>query len=167
MANISLTRVNQKLSQARYLLRSASEESLTPIATNSLLEAVAFHLVCAYQHYLREIAETYGLKNAIGLRTEADLIKAFESAKKYPAEAGELAGLRAEPGSWLSQLQRYYDSLWQMPVIASQSSEDNLISLVDVDSLQNQPPVTLALAAHWHKAFVALVQRQRDTSAEF
>ena len=79
MANLSLTRVNQKLAQAKILLSSADGESLTPIHRNSIMEAAAFHLVSAYQHYLRELTETYGLKHAIGVRTELDLIKAFEA----------------------------------------------------------------------------------------
>jgi len=164
MANLSLTRVNQKLAQAKLLISGVDEDSLKPIHRNALLEATAFHLVCAYQHYIREIAETYGLKHAIGLYDETDLMKAFEAAKKHPAEAEELAALRLDANSWLAHLQTYYDSLWQVPKLTNSQSEE-LISLVDVDKIV--APVTFESVWKWHSEFVALVLRQRETSAEF
>lgn len=166
MANLSLTRVNQKLMQAKLLVQGVDEESLSPVHRNALLEGAAFHLICAYQHYLREIAETYGLKNIIALRSEADLINAFEAAKKYPAEAQELNDLRKEPGSWLTQLQTYYDSLWRIPVIADVQQSENLISLVNTDDAA-YPNVDLSVILGWQGDFTALVLRQRETSAEF
>ena len=164
MANLSLTRVNQKLAQAKLLISGVDEETLKSMHLNSLLEATAFHLMCAYQHYIREVAETYGLKHAIGLHNEADLIKAFEAAKKHPAEAEELAALRLNASSWLVQLQTYYDSLWQLPKLVNPQSDD-LISLVDVDKVVT--PVNIESVRQWHSEFVALVLRQRETSAEF
>jgi hypothetical protein len=164
MANLSLTRVNQKLAQTKLLIADVDDETLKPIHRNSLLEATAFHLVCAYQHYLRELAETYGLKHAVSFQTESDLIKAFEAAKKHPAEAEELAALRLDASSWLVQLQTYYDSLWQAPRLVNPQS-DELISLVDLDKMNT--PVTIESVRQWHLELVALVLRQRETSAEF
>jgi len=166
MANLSLTRVNQKLMQAKSLIQGVDEESLSPVHCNALLEGSAFHLMCAYQHYLREIAETYGLKNIITMRSEVDLISAFESAKKYPAEAQELHALRKDRLSWLSQLQAYYDSLWRMPVLVDIQHTENLINLVNTDDLII-PGVNLSVIVGWHKDFTELVIRQRETSAEF
>jgi hypothetical protein len=166
MANLSLTRVNQKLMQAKLLVQGIDEESLSPVHRNALLEGAAFHLICAHQHYLREIAEAYGLKNIIALRSEQDLINAFESAKKYPAEARELNDLRKDPVSWLSQLQAYYDSLWRAPLIAEPQQTENLISVVDADNAV-LPQVNLTLVQSWQSDFAALVLRQRETSAEF
>lgn len=165
MANLSLTRVNQKLAQAKLLISDVDEHSLKPIHLNSVLEATAFHLVCAYQHYIREIAETYTLKHAAGLQNESDLIKAFEAAKKHPAEAEELSALRSHSTSWLAELQTYYDSLWQMPKLSNPQTSENLINLVDIDKIV--VPVTIELVRQWHVEFVALVLRQRETSAEF
>ena len=165
MTNLSLTRVNQKLAQAKLLISGVDEDSLKLIHRNALLEASAFHLVCAYQHYVREIAETYGLKHAIGLKDETDLMKAFEAAKKHPAEAEELVALRLNASSWLAQLQNYYDSLWQVPKPVSPHATEGLISLVDVDKIV--VPVNFKLVQEWHAEFVALVLRQRETSAEF
>jgi hypothetical protein len=166
MANLSLTRVNQKLAQAKILLSSIDDESLKPIHRNSIMEAAAFHLICAYQHYLREIAETYGLKNTMGLRTEADLVRAFEIAHKHPAEGEELLALCKEPASWLAQLQSYYDSLWRLPVAKDTRDSDNLINLVDMGSF-DIIQVDLSRIQCWQSDFAALVLRQRETSAEF
>ena len=166
MANLSLTRVNQKLMQAKQLLQVVDVNSLTPIHLNALLEGAAFHLMCAYQHYLREIAETYGLKNVVSLRSEDDLIGAFEAAEKYPAEAEELLALRKDAKSWLLQLQGYYDSLWRLPVVNEKRDSDNLISLVNMDSV-DLIEVDLGVIQGWQRDFTALVLRQRETSAEF
>lgn len=169
MANLSLTRVNQKLAQAKLSLQSAASEQLTQVHFNSLMEAAAFHLMCAYQHYLREVAETYGLKQTLGLRTEADLANAFVAAAKQPSEAEELSSLARNSQSWLAQLQRYYDSLWAVPVAGTYQTEDAqtqdaLIPLLNLEPLEQ---VTLASIVSWHKAFVELAVRQRETSAEF
>ena len=165
MANLSLTRVNQKLMQARLLVQGVDEESLTPVHRNALLEGGAFHLICAYQHYLREIAENYGLKNVITLRNEVDLTSAFEVALKFPVEAQELSDLRKNPESWLSQLTAYYDSLWRVPTVAERQESENLIKLVSTD--EAAPEVTLNLMHSWQRDFTSLVLRQRETSAEF
>ena len=166
MANLSLTRVNQKLMQTKQLLQVVDVNSLTPVHLNALLEGAAFHLICAYQHYLREIAETYGLKNVVVLRSEDDLIGAFETAKKYPAEAEELVALRKDAKSWLVQLQSYYDSLWRLSVANENRDADNLISLINLDSV-DAVEVDLAVIQGWQRAFTSLVLRQRETSAEF
>jgi hypothetical protein len=165
MANLSLIRVNQKLMQATHLLQVV-DDSLTPVQVNALMEGAAFHLICAYQHYLREIAETYGLKNVVALRSEDDLIGAFEAAKKYPAEAEELVALRKDVKSWLVQLQGYYDSLWRLPVAKENRDTNNLIHLVNMDSA-NTLEVDLDAIQGWQRDFRALVLRQRETSAEF
>ncbi len=166
MANLSLTRVNQKLMQAKLLLQDMDQTMLSTVHANSLMEAAAFHLVCAYQHYLREIAENYHLKNIIGLQSESDLIKAFEAAKKYPAEAQELMDLRAAPASWLSRLHAYYDSLWRPSLMSETRAPENLIAFVDPDA-EDQPPISLSVITDWQSEFTALVLRQRETSAEF
>jgi hypothetical protein len=169
MANLSLTRVNQKLAQAKLAILSASSEQLTQVHLNSLMEAAAFHLMCAYQHYLREIAETYGLKQTLGLRTEADLANAFIAAAKQPSEAEELSLLTRNSQSWLAQLQRYYDSLWAVPVQATYQAEDAQVedALIPLVNLEPVEEVTLESISSWHKAFVELAMRQRQTSAEF
>lgn len=163
MANLSLTRVNQKLAQANALLQQSAGISLTKVQRQSLIEAVSFHLVCGYQHYLRELAETYGLKTTLGISSEVDLARALEAAGKHPAETAELQQLRSGR-TWLADLQGFYESLWRSPKPVSQQ-DDNLISLIDEDATSAAP--TLELVGQWHSDFVALVRRHRETSAEF
>ncbi len=169
MPNLSLTRVSQKLAQAKILLDCVDEAAITPIHLNSLKEAATFHLICAYQHYLREIAEAYWLKNIINIRTETDLINAFQVAKKQPAEAEELIALRNDANSWLGQLHTYYESLWMMPSVVAHEpeSDDLLIKTINLESSFDMAQVNLALISFWHESFIALVMRQRETSAEF
>jgi hypothetical protein len=169
MPNLSLTRVNQKLAQAKALFDDIDKTALTSIRLNSRKEAAAFHLICAYYHYLHEIAETYWLKNSTGIQTEADLIAAFLIAKKHPAEAEELVGLRKDENSWLGQLHAYYESLWSVPAIAPNhtQSDESLVKIVNLDSSFDLIQVDLTLIASWHENFTALVMRQRETSAEF
>lgn len=163
MANISLTRVNQKLGQARALLRQPGVAELPEVHRQSIIEAVSFHLVCAYQHYVRELGETYGLKSLVAINTEAELAKALGLAGKHPAEAEELCQLRQSQG-WLADLHNYYKSLWLTPKPSAQQ-HSGLINLVDADAA---PPVaSIELVDGWHQNFVALVKRQRETSAEF
>ncbi len=102
MTNLSLTRVNQKLNQAAVLLKSAESNELNEVATNSIKEAVVFHLVCAYRHYLREIAETYSVKCADDCNSELVLASIFHTTNKYPAEIEELILLRKDDASWLA-----------------------------------------------------------------
>jgi hypothetical protein len=163
MANLSLTRVNQKLGQARALLQQSDEARLTEVHRQSLLEGACFHLVCAYQHYLRELGENYGLKNSSAITTEEELAKALAMAGKHPAEAEELRQLR-QVDSWLASLHVFYQSLWQTPKPVAQSDE-GLINLIDLD--QAPPSVSLEMLRQWHSEFAALVRRQRETSAEF
>lgn len=163
MANLSLSRVNQKLAQARFLLQNIDDVGLTALQKNSLTEAACFHLVCAYEHYLREIAEVYGLKNSASLRNESQLIEALEAAHKHPAEAEELVALRQGANTWLAQLHTHYLSLWIQPKPVKASADGNLIGLVEVEA----EPVDLAKVRLWFASFISLVQRQRETSAEF
>ena len=168
MTNRSLIRVNQKLAQALILLRGAEAENLSIIHINSILEGAAFHLVCAYQHYLRELTEVYGVKQILEVGDESALVKALQSAARHPAEAHELLELRIDQRSWLAQLYAYYNSLWKVPIIDEPHDDDHsLIQVVNLDAVEEMPQVTASVIAGWHTAFVELVRRQRETSAEF
>jgi hypothetical protein len=180
MANLSLVRVNQKLAQAMVMLervKQATANASEALWVNAARESIAFHLMCAYQHYLREIAETYFIKHPGSITTEADLVLAFQAAKKHPAEVNELLALRQAPDSWLHQLHVYYESLWRVSAPANLTSlptgspktslPENLIELVNVEQEVKNEQVEVGVMFTWHQAFVALVMRQRQTSAEF
>lgn len=171
MANLSLTRVNQKLNQARVLIQYLENADLTEVERDSYCEASAFHLTCAYRHYLKELAETYHLKSVSGFASEEELINAFVAAKKYPVEASELLSLRDQKGSWLWQLQEHYNSLWVPPRLVSTAEIDhehnsNLINLVEIGA-EGLPVFDPSKLNQWLGEFIGLVQRHRQTSAEF
>ena len=172
MANLSLTRVNQKLNQAKLIAQDVQVDNLAPIALSAVVEAVAFHLMCAYQHYLRELAEIYGLKMASTISSETDLKIAFEAAKKYPVEVNELIELRNDRHSWLGQLSSYYNSLWLPPKIRAQYPKEEeltstLIAAVSIDTETELSELTLASVQQWQVEFSSLVTRHRQTNAEF
>lgn len=169
MPNLSLTCVNQKLAYAKSLLQVMDELNLTPVRLNSLKEAAAFHMMCAYHHYLREIAETYWLKNSASIQTEVDLIAAFQAAKKHPSEAQELIALRDDGNSWLAHLHTYYESLWAVPTALANDKQNDelLIKIVNLESSFDLTRVDSTVVAFWCESFTELLLRQRATSVEF
>ena len=167
MANLSLIRVNQKLAQAKWLIDYSEQELLAPVQSRGLVEAAAFDLVCAYQQYLYELIEIYGLKYSLAVRTELDLVRVFEVASKFPAEAVELVNLRQDPHSWASQLHSYYDSLWQQPKSSDPVKGQGEIYVVDMDAVLDARMVSMVTIKHWYDNFFNLVHRHRQTSAEF
>jgi hypothetical protein len=175
MSILSLSLVNQKLAYARSLvaLISVPRSDDTPkesLQRQALLDAAVMHMVCAYQHYLREIAESYFVKGVSFIKVEQDLIKVLQEAGKSPADAQELQRLHADESSWLSRLFFNYERQWAFPVVQQVKQEpvnDSLIVLVDMDVSDEKKQVTLSLLSAWYKQLVELIQRQRETRAEY
>lgn len=174
----SLSLVNQKLAYARSLaaLLSCPISGDTPdtpkesLQRQALLDAAVMHMVCAYQHYLREIAESYFVKGAGLIKVEQDLVSILQEAGKSPADVQELQRLRADENSWLSHLFFNYERQWAFPAVQpakQKSTNDGLIVLVNIDVPDEERHVTLSLLSAWHKQFVELIQRQRETRAEY
>lgn len=171
MPNTSLTMVNQKLAYCR--ATRAMAEGL-PEATHAgqrlqlqaLLDAGAFHLLCAYRHYVRELGENYVLPRVTEINSEDDLEKALAAQGKTPVEIRELQQLRRDPNSWLAQLQASYQACWQLPVGRPGGSEA-FIQAVDLDAPAAPQPVTVDTLNTWYRAFNELVARQRESSTEW
>ena len=66
-------------------------------------ESALFHLHCAYQSLLWEIANTYdvAMESHLGL---VDLLAIFQKTNKVSAELNQLSELEKKPGSWLSNM---------------------------------------------------------------
>lgn len=169
MAAPSLTLVNQKIAYCRALLKLLVREREPANANErlrqqALLEGAMFHLLCAHRHYLRELAENYSVPDAAQIATEQDLLDALERFGKNPSEARELLNLRVDRNSWVSALQEAYDGCWAAmgaPAVAR-------IQVVDLDAPDGVPgKVTLDRLNQWFRAFNELVERQRETSAEY
>ncbi|MGD8176492.1 DUF6586 family protein [Marinimicrobium sp. ARAG 43.8] len=169
--NPSLARVNQKLAYCRAILRLTAGESAVPANANqrleqqALLDAGAFHLMCAYRHYLQELAEHYGVPSSETIVTEQDLLKRLQNLDKEPVEARELERLRHETGSWLSSLQAAYDVCWQP---APKPSIQRRIQVVDLDSPQGgKRRVTRESLGSWLQSMESLIDHQREIGAEY
>lgn len=172
MANLSLTQVNLKIQFARKQLSFLVGMS-DVLGRQSCLEAALFHLNNAYQHYLRELAEAYNLKNFASIATLNDLVAAFQAANKAHAEADEISLLLSNKDSWLVSLITAYDDVWKLPPASSRSYEDyakeaesQLIQVV-IESTPIKVNLDEQSLQAWIAAFVGLIQRHRDTSAEF
>lgn len=169
MAGTSLTRVNQKLAYCRALLKQLSRDGAPGNANErlrqqALLDGAAFHLLCGYRHYLRELAENYSVPDVSRITTEQDLLEALERFGKNPSEARELLTLRTNPDSWLFALQEAFDACWA----ASGAAPVARIEVLDLESPDGAPgKVTQARMTLWFEAFNELVERQRETSAEY
>lgn len=170
MAATSLSLVNQKLAFCRALMKLIRQEpepreASARMRCQSLLDAAAFHLFCAYRHYLREVAENYMVANSADIVSEDDLINALQRMGKVPSEARELKGLREDSDSWLTELQSAYEACWQLsdPVAMSQR-----IQVMDLDAPKGRSKsVTRERLESWFDAFGRLIERQRETSAEY
>ena len=176
MATSHLVLVNQKLVHAGTLLGLVSEIG-SPIPTagrlkiRALVDSAILHMGLAYIFYLRELGETYRIKNLNGINQASQLAAALANANKSPSEAQELTGLEQDAQSWLYQLQAAYTAMQRSPEpekIQKAFPVEGLISVVDVsDTSELLPPPDAGQVANWLSEFRALVLRQRDTSAEF
>ncbi|WP_347329598.1 DUF6586 family protein [Marinimicrobium locisalis] len=168
MAASSLSQVNQKLAYCRALMKlvraePASKRADDRLRRQALLDAGAFHLLCAYRHYLRELAENYAVPETSGIYTEQDLIQALERLGKTPSEPRELQTLSENTDSWLVALQTAYEAFWLPPRDSAQR-----IEVIDLDAPQNAGrQVSRQSLEAWYQAFNALIERQRETSAEY
>lgn len=169
MSSSSLSRVNQKLAYCRAMVRLSRADDHggradRRLQRQALLDAGAFHLLCAYRHYLRELAETYRLPDSASVLTEQDLITGLERLGRNPAEALELQALHADSDSWLAALQQAYNACWER----GETPSGERIEVVDLGSPGGPAgAVTGERLEHWLSAFEQLVERQRETSAEY
>ncbi|WP_111641937.1 DUF6586 family protein [Marinimicrobium alkaliphilum] len=177
MAVKYLQAVNQKLAFARAVLKMLEAQSEPVNASERLrcqaLEgAVLFHAMCGYRHYLRELAENYGVRDPEPIATENDLQAALSAIGKMPNEASELSLMRSEPNSWVSRMRIAYDDCWRLPAEVSATEpvqgEDIAPGLIQVAHIEEPAPaVNAEQLKRWLEAFQAMVERHRETSAEY
>lgn len=172
MAITHLSLVNQKLAYAKATLSLATDDNLGRLQQQALVDACVFHLVSAYRFYLRELGENYRVKNLMAINDSKQLMIALSALDKAPSEATELVTLEAEAQSWLAQLLAYFESLQQSPTVMKEAKafvSDELIQAVDITNAPTEPsppPTANDLTAALDN-FRQLVQRQRETSAEY
>lgn len=173
MANKSLAMVNQKLAYARATMAlldtlSAPANASQRLQQQALLDAGAFHLRCAYSHYLRELGENYALPQVAHIESEEDLRKAFSAQGKSPAELQELLQLGERSDSWLSHLKRAYQACWRLADSNAVAADPSRIQVVNLDAApESNEPISRARLTDWYRALTDLIARQRETSAEY
>lgn len=171
MGSTSLGMVNQKLAYTRALLvqLQALPEANTGqrMARQALLDAGSFHLVCAYRHYLRELAEHYALTQVANINTENDLQQALLAQGKSPAELHELQELRHQRDSWLTQLHTSYEACWylsdQKPAVHSAGR----IQALDLEAAAAPVAMTEERLQGACRALEELIARQRESVTEW
>lgn len=176
MAISHLVLVNQKLAHTGTLLGLASEVGSQTSAAGrlkirALIDSAILHMGLAYVFYLRELGETYRIKNLTQINQASQLATALANANKSPSEAQELVGLEQDAQSWLYQLLAAYTAMQRSPEpekVQKAFPVEGLISIVDVsDAPEPLPAPDAGQVENWLAEFRALVLRQRDTSAEF
>lgn len=172
MGLTSLGMVNQKLAYTRAMLvqlQALPEANAGQRMTSqALLDAGAFHLVCAYNHYLRELAEHYGLNPVADINTENDLQQALMAQGKTPAELHELQELRRQPDSWLNQLHASYSACWRLPGQKPVAHSATRIQALDLEASTAPPmPMTEERLQHVCQRLEELVSRHRESVTEW
>ncbi|UTF60944.1 DUF6586 family protein [Gilvimarinus sp. DA14] len=161
MAVSLVSLVNQRLACCRALLQDAPS-SRNQVHHKALIDACLFHLMCGYHHYVRELSNTYGVKNLAALEDEATAIQALSQQGKTSAELQELSNLVTSKGSWLYELKGHYQAVWALP---EKEQEPGMIPLANLDAPQ-LGELTLDSLACLCSEFQALIERQRDNSLE-
>lgn len=169
------SRVNQRLLQAKFLLQQAqvqSQELLSPIQIEALINSVLWHLQSSLQFYIRELAGYSKLKNAWQLNSFAELSKLLTLEGKSSQSLDEILALQNESGSWLNRLQTALNDLSQSEApqpeakafIVDEKVESNQIPLVD---LSDDNELHLDDLGNIIREWARLIQRQRLVLAEF
>ncbi len=141
---------------------SLTSEISQSLRVASFKESVLFHLMGAYTGFLRELAETYKVKDRL-IEDLESLKKALAELERESSEVKELASL-STPGHWLYELGAAYRECWQTS--ASQKSTSGAkptgIQLVDIDQGIGHSKLSL-----WLNELQTLVQRHRESMLEW
>jgi hypothetical protein len=165
------SRVNQRLLQSRFLLQQArnlSQEFLSPLQYDALINSVLMHMQLALVFYWRELGSYSRLKNAYQIQSLQDLQSELSKQNLHSQIIEELIDLQSAPGSWLRRLQLAINQLTlsesPQPEAKAFVTDDNQIPLVQIDEDQS---LSLDDLEKMIQEFMLLTQRQRVVLAEF
>lgn len=157
--------VNQRLACASLLLGDV-QGARSATHHKALLDACLMHLCCAYQFYVRELAQYYGVKSVELLTDESEVAEALATMGKTPAEIQELQNLAEQPDSWLSRTRLYYHGLWEMPTNNQQASPaQGMIAVKNID-VSELPEVDAPIISELLHALQEVITRHRETALE-
>lgn len=173
---------NQQIAFARVQLEAGSQAS-SPLSRRAHWQAGVFQLSLALECYARELQEQNKIRDALepGPKLFSHLSKSAQAVGKICMEAEQLAALEADPSSWLSRLWRWKSALISLglegrrrSVLAETSlteAEKQQAGVIELVDLGGQGPHPSAFSEELLRetlnAFTALLERQRDDSAEF
>lgn len=165
------SRVNQRLLQAKFLLQQArlqSQELLSPIQIEALINSVVWHLQSALQFYVRELAGYSKLNNAYQLNSLAELSIELQKQNKSSQAVDELIDLHSARGDWLYRLYKATQILTESDIPKPEEKafaiDDNKIPLANLDEEDDLHLDDLEIII---REMTQLVQRQRLVLAEF
>ena len=172
MANERYTRTNQKIYFAGLALEACrkAEEARLANALGMIKaerEAAIFHLYGALLGLCHEIAGYYRLPGADVRQAEQLLDPQVLEAAPSP-ELSELIELALQTDSWLAQLLRCYQALYQPPQEPKVTKVDPRLALIEAVSLEeSESELTLEQIEGWRQSLKALTMRFRETLVEW
>lgn len=167
----NFSRVNQRLLQAKFLLQQArlqSQELLSPIQIEALLNSVIWHLQSALQFYIRELAGYSKLNNAYQLNSLNELSAELQKQNKSSQAVDEIIDLQSSRGKWLYRLQKAVQILTESEIPKPEEKafvvDDNKSPLANLDEEGDLHLDDLEIII---RELTQLIQRQRLVLAEF
>lgn len=168
--NPFLPAVNQKLYFCDLLLQQVDRDQTHVVgpAANlqlALCQSALFQLEAAYRLYLREVATTYRHRAAETISSVGELIAAMASIGQSPSEAGELANLEADKGSWLANMLNARDRLLEVcpqEVVNAASP----IAVVQIEPGEDRRELSADVLNGWLEAFRSIIERHREHMVE-
>lgn len=169
------SRVNQRLLQAKFLLQQAqiqSQQLLSPIQIEALINSVLWHLQSSLQFYVRELAGYSKLKDAWQLESFAELSALLKTEGKSSQALDEILDLQSSRASWLYRLQTALRELSQSEspqpeakaFVVEPAGDLNQIPLVNIEE---DDELHFEDLANIIRELTQLIQRQRLVLAEF
>jgi hypothetical protein len=147
---------NQKLYFARVHLdeirRAQEDDTLLnrKLVIRANTESALFHLYCAYQSLLWEIANAYDVTMESHLAL-VDLLAIFQKANKVSAELNQLSELEKNPGSWLSAMLLGWSRVRSFDQAKNQSTASASASLNAIAVCDISEDSSLKQLEQWHQ----------------
>jgi hypothetical protein len=164
-----LSAVNQKLLFARQLLSLAETkqgQKQGTVSSQSIAQSVAVQLHQAWLWHCRNIAENYKLQELDSVGCANTLVELLAAQGKTPGEATELQNLQNDPDSWLSELLKAHQHIYQLPTVRKAEMDVDRLPMIAVDA-PDLVDWSLECAQLWLANMQELVERQREMMVEF
>lgn len=171
MSNIYLPLVNARLSQVRLLLGAYKEEQgiRQQQLNTALLDAALLQLHFALPLICKELAGRLNIKPVSACHSFADIAANHAQADFRSLELEEWLLLEQDGDSWLGQMEAQAARVMNPQPVEPKvvKPNDHLIIAVSEPEMVPVRPVTSADIANYLRQVEELLQRQRETLAEY